>query len=90
MELLLNFIAENPWQVFFAGPFTFAVFTMLAIIIAGIFTSVFKTLNRILRSINILFRGWPPEYLDADGDSTNKTALNRIIAKIDELEKAIT
>ena len=25
-------------------------------------------LNRILRSINIALRGWPPAHLDADGD----------------------
>ena len=23
---------------------------------------------RILRTLNVVFRGWPPEHLDADGD----------------------
>lgn len=27
-----------------------------------------KVSNRILRSINIALRGWPPEHVDADGD----------------------
>ncbi|MDC3312707.1 hypothetical protein OAV22_02095 [Flavobacteriaceae bacterium] len=30
--------------------------------------AVSKLCNRILRSLNILMRGWPPEHLDADGD----------------------
>ena len=28
----------------------------------------FKLISRMLRSINIAIRGWPPEHLDADGD----------------------
>lgn len=28
----------------------------------------FLIFNRILRSINIALRGWPPAHLDADGD----------------------
>ena len=29
---------------------------------------VFTTPNCILRTIKVLFRGWPPAHLDADGD----------------------
>lgn len=29
---------------------------------------IFKIINRVIRSINIIFRGWPPPHLDADGD----------------------
>ena len=29
---------------------------------------IFRLLNRILRTINVAIRGWPPEHLDADGD----------------------
>jgi hypothetical protein len=28
----------------------------------------FMIINRILRTIKVIFRGWPPEHLDADGD----------------------
>ena len=28
----------------------------------------FKIINRILRTIKVLARGWPPEHIDADGD----------------------
>lgn len=31
-------------------------------------------LGRLLRSINVVFRGWPPPHLDADGDWKPKTA----------------
>ncbi len=29
---------------------------------------LFTLPNRLLRTIKVLFRGWPPEHLDADGD----------------------
>ena len=29
---------------------------------------VMRCYSRTLRSLNILFRGWPPKHLDADGD----------------------
>jgi len=28
----------------------------------------FRLPNRLFRTLNVLFRGWPPEHLDADGD----------------------
>jgi len=43
-------------------------------ILDAIQSNVFKILIGIrpLRTINILFRGWPPEHLDADGDFKTK------------------
>jgi hypothetical protein len=29
---------------------------------------LFRLPNRILRTVKVLVRGWPPEHLDADGD----------------------
>ena len=29
---------------------------------------VMRLCNRVLRTINICIRGWPPNHLDADGD----------------------
>lgn len=32
----------------------------------------FRVFNRIMRTINIAIRGWPPTHLDADGDWKEK------------------
>jgi hypothetical protein len=32
------------------------------------FSISFRIINRILRTIKVCVRGWPPEHLDADGD----------------------
>lgn len=40
------------------------IFWIAAIVIS----TASKLTNRILRSINIAIRGWPPAHLDADGD----------------------
>lgn len=37
-------------------------------LIAAAFSISFKMVNRILRTIKVCVRGWPPEHLDADGD----------------------
>lgn len=29
---------------------------------------LFRAINRFFRHLNIRSKGWPPEYLDADGD----------------------
>jgi len=59
---MYQFIAENPWQFFFMGPF-------ILILLGGAYQFVLYSWNRLLRTIKVLFRGWPPEHLDADGDS---------------------
>lgn len=61
MTDLLNFMAENPWQTFFLGPFVFVVFAVCC-------HYIFLFYNRLLRTVKVLFRGWPPEHIDADGD----------------------
>ena len=38
---------------------------------------IFKFYNRLLRFIVILFRGWPPEHLDADGDFKIEKEVNK-------------
>lgn len=48
----------------FAMEHWIAVFIMFWIV-ASLLGTVF---NRLLRSINIAIRGWPPAHLDADGD----------------------
>lgn len=40
---------------------------LIALAIAA-FDISFKLLNRILRTIKVCVRGWPPPHLDADGD----------------------
>ena len=34
--------------------------------------SCYYIIMRMIRSANILFRGWPPAHLDADGDPVSK------------------
>lgn len=41
-------------------------FLALAMILALKFP--FLIMNRVLRSLNIALRGWPPPHVDADGD----------------------
>ncbi len=61
MNILLDYMAANPFSACFMA-------CLLACLLAEIARMIFKILNRMLRSLNILFRGWPPEHLDADGD----------------------
>lgn len=51
---ILFFISENPCVSFFM---TYILFVF-----------IFKIINRVLRTIKVCFRGWPPIHLDADGD----------------------
>lgn len=37
-------------------------------IAAAILNCVFLAINRLLRTVKVLCRGWPPAHLDADGD----------------------
>lgn len=37
-------------------------------VVVPLFAITFRAINRILRTIRIIFRGWPPKHLDADGD----------------------
>jgi hypothetical protein len=51
---LLQFASESPYL-------TFGV-AWLASALA------FRVVNRILRTVKVAVRGWPPPHLDADGD----------------------
>jgi hypothetical protein len=37
-------------------------------IVVPLFKFGFLVINRILRTVKVVYRGWPPEHLDADGD----------------------
>lgn len=42
---------------------------ILSFILMIVFMSLtVQIINRMIRSVNILFQGWPPSHLDADGD----------------------
>ena len=51
---LYQFMSDNPILTFF--------------IVYMLTTTIFRICNRLIRSRNIKNKGWPPEYLDADGD----------------------
>lgn len=42
--------------------------TILYILLYFVGNILSRGFSRFLRTINILFRGWPPTHLDADGD----------------------
>ncbi len=65
---ILEFMTTNPWQTFFLGPFVIILFWMTLVAFAGTLKILFKTTNRVLRTIKVALRGWPPAHLDADGD----------------------
>ncbi len=65
---ILTFIVENPWQTFFLGPFVFVLGVLAAWIMGGVLNFTFLIINRVLRTIKVCARGWPPEHIDADGD----------------------
>lgn len=51
---IYQLMSDSPWLSFFA--------------ILVLAECALKLCSRILRSINVAVRGWPPEHLDADGD----------------------
>jgi len=65
---IMTFVAENPWQTFFLGPFIFALGVLAAFVTGGALNFVFRIINRLLRTIKVCIRGWPPAHIDADGD----------------------
>lgn len=58
----------NMWEFFHQHPFIAWCALWLVWIIVPVTTLAFRVVNRILRSINVALRGWPPPHLDADGD----------------------
>lgn len=61
----------NGWQ--FMGEHPFLTF-FLALIAANLLAWPFRLINRWIRHRNIAKAGWPPNYLDADGDTQSATA----------------
>ena len=55
------------WFAAFADKHWFLAF-VLALSLFNVIKLTFLILNRLIRSINIALRGWPPSHLDADGD----------------------
>lgn len=66
MKEEIEFILGGFWR--FCG-FTFLLYMVLYFVVNG----VLRVTARVLRSINIAARGWPPAHLDADGDSIKST-----------------
>ena len=65
---ILTFVANNPWQTLFLGPFVLIVLLICSVAVGGTLSFIFRVWNRLLRTIKVVVRGWPPEHLDADGD----------------------
>ena len=51
---------------------TFLIVVVLACAATAPFFFAFLAYNQMLRSRNIVARGWPPPHLDADGDVIEK------------------
>jgi len=69
MALVLAFATAHPWLF----SFSFTVLGCLSVVVFYLLVNrllywLFKVTNHFLRMLNILFRGWPPPHLDADGD----------------------
>ena len=43
-------------------------YCMISMILYFIVNGIIKICSRLFRMIMILFKGWPPSHLDADGD----------------------
>lgn len=54
------------WQYANESPYLF--FLIVVVVLPTIIHYLFKCYNRLLRHLNILWHGWPPHHLDADGD----------------------
>lgn len=65
MTELFDRVFASFWT--FAGSFAFA-YLFLFFVVNG----VANICNRFIRMVNIWRRGWPPEHLDADGDTHHK------------------
>jgi hypothetical protein len=62
----IKFTFQSFWH--FAGMFLL-ISTVLLISVNG----TVRILNRLFRHLNIRKHGWPPPYIDADGDSIYET-----------------
>ncbi|MCK4821876.1 hypothetical protein KA005_39285, partial [bacterium] len=62
-------VADNSVQTLFLGPFVLILLGVVLFAMKIVLAFIFKISNRVLQTIKVIFRGWPPEHLDADGDS---------------------
>jgi hypothetical protein len=60
---LMTFSMAHPWL------FALVLCPLVATVLVTLLRMPFLCWNRYLRSRNIKTQGWPPEHLDADGDS---------------------
>lgn len=58
----------NAWDFWHAHPFIAWCALWLLWGLVPLAAAAANLVNRFLRTIKVLFRGWPPEGLDADGD----------------------
>lgn len=56
------------WEFWHAHPFLAWCALWLIWAVVPLTQSTFLIVNRVLRSVKVLCRGWPPPHLDADGD----------------------
>lgn len=62
IAIILSFANESPWLFF-------AVVLVLSHYLYRLTYCVFWLLpNRILSTVKVLIKGWPPAHIDADGD----------------------
>ena len=89
MNDILTFVADNSVQTFFLGPFVLIVLGILLFFLNGILSVIFRIINRVLRTIKVIFRGWPPEHLDADGDSLTQINSEEFKDMLKDLEETL-
>jgi len=68
LDSILNYMTQSAFMSFL---YSFPIFIITGGTIYFMSILIEKSMSlifRLYRSINILFRGWPPEHLDADGD----------------------
>ena len=58
---LYEFMDSHMWFTVLLGPF-------VLIVLGGTMELLMKLWSRFLRAIMVMFRGWPPAHIDADGD----------------------
>jgi len=72
-NVLLEFIEWGKEHWWFFGWTAFFGILLALQLTGSIIKLLFFTLpNRVLRALNVWFRGWPPQGLDADGDLRKK------------------
>jgi len=72
MEFFLEWVAKH-WILSII--FCFPAFLLIDALQQNILRILMLAYSRTIRSINITIRGWPPEHLDADGDSLEEIRL---------------